>query len=51
MLEVKVKTDTREEIPDFIPFVGFVDDTAVFGLVLKSFASELATYKEWKAQQ
>ena len=38
-------------IPDFIPFVGFVDDIAVFGLVVKSFATELNAYKDWKAQQ
>lgn len=38
-------------IPDFIPFVGFVDDIAVFGLVVNSFATELNAYKDWKTQQ
>lgn len=35
-------------IPDFIPLVGFVDDAAVFGLVVKSFMSEIEEYKTWK---
>ena len=35
-------------IPDFIPLVGYVDDAAVFGLVVKSFMSEIEEYKNWK---
>lgn len=35
-------------IPDFLPIIGFVDDAAVFALVVSSFQSELDTYKEWK---
>ena len=38
-------------IPDFIPVLGFVDDAAVFALVVSSFESELDTYKEWKKHQ
>jgi len=38
-------------IPDFIPVLGFVDDAAVFALVVSTFQSELDTYKEWKKQQ
>lgn len=38
-------------IPDFIPVLGFVDDAAVFALVVSSFQSELDTYKEWKKHQ
>ena len=34
-------------IPDFILF-GFVDDAAVFGLVVSAFQSELDDYSEWK---
>ena len=34
-------------IPDFILF-GFVDDAAVFGLVVSAFQSELDDYREWK---
>ena len=38
-------------IPDFLPVIGFVDDAAVFALVIKAFESELDDYKEWKKQQ
>lgn len=38
-------------IPDFIPLLGFVDDAAVFALVVSSFQSELDNYQEWKKQQ
>ena len=38
-------------IPDFIPVLGFVDDAAVFALVVSSFQSELDDYKAWKKQQ
>ena len=37
-------------IPDFI-VLGFVDDAAVFGLVVSAFQSELEKYKEWKENQ
>ena len=35
-------------IPDFIPIIGFVDDAAVFALVISAFQSEIDEYKEWK---
>ena len=35
-------------IPDFIPIAGFVDDAAVFALVVSSFQSEIDAYKKWK---
>ena len=38
-------------IPDFLPVLGFVDDAAVFSLVISSFQSELDDYKEWKKKQ
>ena len=38
-------------IPDIIPIAGFVDDAAVFALVVSSFQSELDAYKEWKSKQ
>ena len=35
-------------IPDVIPVLGFVDDAAVFALVVSAFQSEIDAYKEWK---
>lgn len=35
-------------IPDFIPMLGFLDDTFVLGLVLKQFETDLDVYKAWK---
>lgn len=35
-------------IPDFIPFVGYVDDAAVVGLCLNLVEKELHKYNEWK---
>lgn len=32
-------------IPDVIPFVGYLDDAGVIGLVLKSFRTEIAQYR------
>ena len=37
-------------IPDFL-VLGFVDDAAVFGLVVSAFQSELKEYKKWKDNQ
>ena len=35
-------------IPDVIPVLGFVDDAAVFALVVSAFQSVIDAYKEWK---
>ncbi len=35
-------------IPDFIPGIGYLDDAAVFGLVLAGFKSEIEAYRKWK---
>jgi uncharacterized membrane protein YkvA (DUF1232 family) len=32
-------------VPDVLPVIGYVDDAAVFGLVLSSFKSEIEKYK------
>lgn len=32
-------------IPDVIPFVGYLDDAAVIGLVLKAFRTEIGQYR------
>lgn len=37
-------------IPDFL-VLGFVDDAAVFGLVVSAFQSELEQYRDWKENQ
>lgn len=36
-------------VPDVIPFLGYVDDAAVFGILLKTFADQIAAYKTWSA--
>ena len=38
-------------IPDFIPFLGFMDDALVFAMTLAAFKSEIEEYKKWKALQ
>ena len=38
-------------VPDFIPFVGFVDDATVFALVVSAFQSEIDKYRKWKNEQ
>ena len=35
-------------IPDVIPLLGFVDDAAVFAMVVKAFGSEIEAYRIWK---
>ncbi len=34
-------------IPDFVPVAGYLDDTAVFGLVVATFKMEIEKYKTW----
>lgn len=38
-------------IPDFIPLIGFVDDAAVLGLVLRAFQKDVQKYQAWTEQQ
>lgn len=38
-------------IPDFIPFVGYLDDITVFGFVLKLINKDLESYEEWKLEE
>ncbi|PKP25371.1 MAG: hypothetical protein CVU03_08445 [Bacteroidetes bacterium HGW-Bacteroidetes-2] len=35
-------------IPDFIPFIGYVDDAAILTLCLNLVKKEVETYKGWK---
>lgn len=37
-------------IPDFIPFVGYVDDSMVVAVCLKMVKQDLGRYEEWKAK-
>lgn len=38
-------------IPDFIPFIGYVDDAAVFAFVLKCVHDDIQRYKAWKSSK
>ena len=35
-------------IPDFIPFLGFLDDVAVLTVIIKALQGELLSYRHWK---
>ena len=37
-------------IPDFIPFVGLVDDIALLTTIIRSMQGELQKYRNWKTQ-
>jgi len=37
-------------LPDFIPLVGYIDDAAIFSLVLNVFHFDLDRYRTWKEQ-
>ncbi len=38
-------------VPDFLPFVGYLDDAAVVGICLLMIEQELQEYKRWKISQ
>lgn len=38
-------------IPDFIPVIGYVDDAAVVGYVLRSLQRELELFRAWEAER
>lgn len=35
-------------VPDFIPGVGFIDDAAVIGLIIKFLGDDISKYREWR---
>lgn len=35
-------------IPDFIPFVGYIDDAAVIAFCINRISAEVDKYKRWK---
>ncbi|HEY9185942.1 MAG TPA: YkvA family protein [Salegentibacter sp.] len=38
-------------IPDFLPFVGYLDDAAVFAALLKYVRLDLQKYRDWKYEE
>lgn len=40
-----------DAVPDFVPIVGYFDDTSVMIFVLKTFHDEIEKYKEFKSNQ
>lgn len=38
-------------IPDFIPFMGFIDDVAIFSICLNLVRKELVKYESWKQSE
>ncbi len=38
-------------LPDFVPFIGFIDDAAVVAFVLKSLRSDMSAFQLWEAEQ
>lgn len=47
LLYILLPTDA---IPDFIPFVGYIDDATVFSLCLKIANTEVKRYLKWKEE-
>lgn len=35
-------------VPDYLPFIGYVDDATVFSFALTLVSKDLSTYKTWK---
>ncbi len=35
-------------IPDFLPVIGYIDDTAIIGFVIASISSDIARFRDWE---
>ena len=38
-------------VPDFLPFVGYLDDMAILTMIVNSLQSELAAYRRWRQKK
>jgi uncharacterized membrane protein YkvA (DUF1232 family) len=38
-------------VPDFVPFIGYLDDLTVFGLIFKLINKDLESYEEWRLEE
>jgi len=38
-------------VPDFIPFIGVIDDFTVFTITLNLIGKDFDLYKDWRAEQ
>ena len=43
--------DPFDIIPDYIPFIGMIDDAAMFGLVVGAAKKEVDRFINWETQQ
>jgi uncharacterized membrane protein YkvA (DUF1232 family) len=37
-----------DAVPDFLPFLGFIDDAAVLGFILRSMEKDVRAFREWE---
>ena len=51
MSEENKKEITQEEVPDFIPLAGYLDDATVFAFVLSVAQDDLNRYRKWRKKE
>jgi uncharacterized membrane protein YkvA (DUF1232 family) len=37
-----------DAVPDFLPFLGFIDDAAVLGFILRAMEKDVHAFREWE---